>query len=85
MAVKKEHPLKGRYFHTFAENTQVQYQGQIMEVADGHVLVLLFDWIHGGESVLKWFSFSAVETWNLYESQEHMRDEYQHLKLREPK
>lgn len=46
---KKKNPLIGLFFHTHAEDGQIQWQGRVEDqIADGVFLVALFSWLHGG-------------------------------------
>jgi len=79
-AAPAQHPLVGRWFHTFTEEggqRRVQYQGSILATADNGVLVQLYEWFAGFPSSQQWFAWPAVETWALYPTAKAMNEAYE--------
>jgi hypothetical protein len=72
-------PLVGRWFHSFTEDAQLQWQGQIIaKVEPGYYLVQTYEWIIGEESTQHLVTIDQMKTWLFHPSDEAMRDHYYH-------
>ena len=71
--------LKGKFFHTFDEDSYVRNQGQIIDlVGEDIAIVLYYDWILGTPTYHKavWVSDIVDEGWALYSTNESWREAY---------
>ena len=72
--------LKGKFFHTFDEDGYVQYQGQIVDlVEDDIAMVLYFERTAGTPTYHKavWVSDIVDGGWALYNTATAWREAYQ--------
>lgn len=72
--------LKGKFFHTFAEDGYVQCQGQIVDlVEDDIAMVLYFERTGGSPTYHKavWVSDIIDEGWALYNTDVAWREAYE--------
>jgi len=70
--------LTGLYFHSFDDDGQVGYQGQVLSsVCDGYYLLQLFSWIDGGPSRIITKHISEMSAFCFYENAGEMREEYE--------
>lgn len=73
--------LEGKWFHTFCSGGRVSQQGQIIgSLGHGFYVVRFFEWFGGGETRRQVFHVSDIRKgrWALYESDDSMREHYEH-------
>ena len=71
--------LKGKFFHTFDEEGYVQYQGQIVDLIEEDIaIVLYFEWATGNPTYHKavWVSDIIDGRWALYNTTAAWREAY---------
>lgn len=82
-----EHPLVGRWFHSFGADNVVEWQGEVVaRVCEDVFLVQLHEWLMGARGDQRLVSLSKMLNWAFYESAEDMSSAYNtKLKYRERK
>lgn len=73
--------LLGKWLHTLCSGGRIQQQGQIIgALGQGFYVVRFFDWFVGNETKRQVIHVSDLRKgrWPLYESDESMREHYEH-------
>lgn len=70
--------LNKKWFHTFHKDGTVEFQGQILEYDpySEMCLVQYYEWIIGEPSTTKLIKLTSMENWELYNTDEEMRDAF---------
>lgn len=67
-----EHPLLGMFALTFKDN-KLRYQGRIVKVGDGLVVLQLYSWLTGGPTNCEVVPVDETKGWRLYQSAREWR------------
>lgn len=71
--------LVGRWFHSFTENKEVRWQGQIIaQATPTSYLVELYSWMSGGPTNQQFVDVAEMKDWFLYETNDDMNFNYRH-------
>jgi hypothetical protein len=69
--------LTGKFFHSFAGDGSVEWQGHVIVQCDPDTYcVQLFEWMLGTPSIQKVVSLETMAGWTFYETLEQMNDTY---------
>lgn len=76
---KTTNPLIGKWFHSFTENGNLHWQGQVIAKAEnGFYIVQTYEWIAGAESTQHIVPIAEMTGWLFYSSNEEMKEHYQY-------
>lgn len=68
----------GQYFHTFAPNGPVKYQGRIIaDAGQGYFLCELYSWVDGDSGNSQIFHIDKMKDWSFYPTSEQMNYQYE--------
>ena len=66
----------GLFFHSYNSDGEIEWQGQVVGMQAGYLIIEIYDWLVGINITRKVVLLSKAVNWTFYKTSEEMRDAY---------